>query len=142
MVRGSNTVRGSTDFGLLGIVAGPGSVERQVALRGGRAAPGNRSQNSVNRVGWRINATNVTIQYAIGLLSIYAHRPILDKTGLTGHYDFKVKWLLDQTAADAAGSDLPTLPAALQEQLGLRLESTTAPFDTILIDHAEKPSEN
>ncbi len=99
-------------------------------------------QNSVNKIGWRIVATNVTIQDAIGLLSLYAHRPILDKTGLTGHYDFKVKWLLDPTIADAAGSDLPLLPAALQEQLGLKLESTTALFDTIVIDHAEKPSEN
>jgi uncharacterized protein (TIGR03435 family) len=99
-------------------------------------------QNRVNKVGWRIIATNVTIQDAIGLLSLYAHRPIFDKTGLTGHYDFKVKWLLDPTIADAAGSDLPSLPLALQEQLGLRLESTTAPFDTVVIDHAEKPSEN
>jgi uncharacterized protein (TIGR03435 family) len=101
------------------------------------------SQRRVGKVGWRIDATNVTIQYSIGLLSVYAHRPIFDKTGLTGHYDFTVKWLLDQTgAADAAGSDLPALPAALEEQLGLRLESTTAPYDTIVIDHAEKPSEN
>jgi len=96
-------------------------------------------QNRVNRVGWRIIATNVTIQDAIGLLSLYAHRPILDKTGLTRHYDFKVKWLLDPTIADAADSDLPSLPVALQEQLGLKLESTTAPSnDTIVIDHAEK----
>jgi len=99
-------------------------------------------QNRVNKVGWRIIATNVTIQDAVGLLSLYAHRPILDKTGLTGHYDFKVKWLLDPTIADAVDSDLPSLPVALQEQLGLKLESTTAPFDTVVIDHAERPSEN
>jgi len=100
-------------------------------------------QRAVGDVGWSIDATNATMRDTLGLLSIYGHRPVFDKTGLTGHYDFTVKWLLNQLgAADVPGSDLPTLPAALQEQLGLKLESTTAPYDTIVIDHAEKPSEN
>jgi uncharacterized protein (TIGR03435 family) len=84
----------------------------------------------------------VTIQRAVGLLSVYAHRPIIDKTGLTGHYDFRVTWLLDPMSADAVGSELPSLPVALREQPGLRLEPVTAPCDTIVIDHAEKPTEN
>jgi uncharacterized protein (TIGR03435 family) len=107
---------------------------------GGKTA---MKQRAVGEVGWSIDATNVTIPRAISLLSYYAHRLIFDKTGLTGNYDFTVKWLLNQLgAADVAGSDLPSLPNALQEQLGLRLESITAPYDTIVIDHAEKPSEN
>jgi len=100
-------------------------------------------QRQVGEVGWSIDATNVTIRDALVLLSIYVHRPIFDKTGLTGHYDFTVKWLLkDLGAADAPGSDLPSLPVAVQEQLGLKLESITAPYDTIVIDHAERPTEN
>ena len=100
-------------------------------------------QRAVGDVGWSIDATNKTIEETIGLLSLYAHRPIFDKTGLTGHYDFTVKWLLNQLgAADVPGSELPSLPAALQEQLGLRLESITAPYNTIVVDHAEKSSEN
>jgi uncharacterized protein (TIGR03435 family) len=107
---------------------------------GGKTA---MKQRPVGDVGLSIVATNVTIQDALPLLSIYSHRPIFDKTGLTGHYDFTVKWLLNQLgAADVPGADLPTLPAALQEQLGLKLESTTAPYDTVVIDHAEKPSGN
>ena len=85
----------------------------------------------------------MTIQDTLGLLSIYAHRPIFDKTGLTGHYDFTMKWLSKPLGAtDVPGSDLPLLPAAFQEQLGLKLESVTAPYDTIVIDHVERPSEN
>ncbi len=75
-------------------------------------------QNRVNKVGLGINATNVTIQHVIGLLSIYAHRPIFDKTGLAGHYDFKVKWLLDPTAVDAAGSDLPSFRSLFRSNSG------------------------
>lgn len=97
--------------------------------------------HSVGRHGLHIDATNITIQQAVeSQIAPYTGRPTFEKTGLTGHYDFTLEWLNDPV--NAAGSDLPTLSSALQEQLGLKLESTTAPFDTIVIDHAEKPSEN
>ncbi|HEY4087634.1 MAG TPA: TIGR03435 family protein [Bryobacteraceae bacterium] len=102
-------------------------------------------QDKVGRVGWRMTATNVTIQSAVdGLLGIYSGRPLLDKTGLTGSYDFTLEWLLYPAPPDASvpGADLPAYAKALQEQLGLKLESAIAPYDTIVIDHAEKPSEN
>ena len=105
----------------------------------------NIKQDKVGRVGWRMTATNVTIQSAAdGLLGIYSGRPLLDKTGLTGSYDFTLEWLLYPAPPDASvpGADLPTYPKALQEQLGLKLESATAPYDTIVIDHAGKPSDD
>ena len=100
--------------------------------------------SSLGREGSSMAATNLTIQETIDRqLSMYAGRPVFDKTGLTGHYDFTLEWVHDPTAAlNVRESDLPPLPTALQEQLGLKLESTTAPFDTVVIDHAEKPSEN
>ncbi|HVV47007.1 MAG TPA: TIGR03435 family protein [Bryobacteraceae bacterium] len=102
-------------------------------------------QDKVGRVGWRLRATNVTIQSAVdGLLGIYSGRPLLNKTGLTGSYDFTLEWLLYPLPPDASvpGADLPSFPAALQEQLGLKLKSATAPYDTIVIDRVERPSEN
>jgi len=76
-----------------------------------------------------------------------AGRPVFDKTGLTGFYDFEIDWAPNDLAS--AGPDgLPSgavgqsVFAALQERLGLRLEPATAPFDTVVIDHAEKPSSN
>jgi len=62
-------------------------------------------------------------------------RKILDRTGLTGAYDLTLKW--DPT--DATG---PSLFTAIQEQLGLKLESTKAPVEVLVIDHIERPSEN
>lgn len=84
-------------------------------------------------------------------------RPVLDKTGLKGNYDFKLQWTPDEnqmqmfrgtgggaasnlsTAAEPSG---PSIFTALQEQLGLRLESTKGPVETFVVEHAEKPSEN
>jgi len=65
---------------------------------------------------------------------------VVDKTGLTGKYDITLTWTPDdrQGTADAG----PTLFTALEEQLGLKLESTRGPVDTLVVDHAEKPSEN
>jgi uncharacterized protein (TIGR03435 family) len=95
------------------------------------------------RAGLHITATNVTIDQIVhGQIGRDTGRPTFDKTGLTGHYDFTLEYLQDPTSPLAAESTLPPLSSALPDQLGLKLESTTAPYDTIVIDHAEKPSEN
>jgi uncharacterized protein (TIGR03435 family) len=75
-------------------------------------------------------------------------RPVVDQTGLTGRYDFDLECAIDETLFDGAlgnGPDNPTAPglfAALQEQLGLKLEATRGPVSAIVIDHAEPASEN
>jgi uncharacterized protein (TIGR03435 family) len=68
-------------------------------------------------------------------------RPVIDKTTLTGSYDLNLKWSPDdsESSPDASG---PSLFTALQEQLGLKLESTKGPVQTLVIDHIEPPSEN
>jgi uncharacterized protein (TIGR03435 family) len=70
----------------------------------------------------------------------------MDKTGLTGQYDFVLQWSPDEAAGEspaATGTEqLPSLYTALQEQLGLKLESTKGPVDTIVVDKVEMPSEN
>jgi uncharacterized protein (TIGR03435 family) len=78
-------------------------------------------------------------------------RLVLDHTGLTGTYDFKLQWTAQRLSSnpsqepDAAlppDSSGPSLFSALQQQLGLRLESTKGPVDIVVIDHIERPSEN
>jgi uncharacterized protein (TIGR03435 family) len=76
-------------------------------------------------------------QFAAALGGIVG-RPVIDKTGLTGTYYLDLKWAGD-TSAD---SPLPSLPAALKETFGLELKSQTAPVDTLVIDHVEKPTPN
>jgi uncharacterized protein (TIGR03435 family) len=93
--------------------------------------------------GIRIVATNVTVgklvEYQLGG---YAARPIFDKTGLTTPYDFTLEFNSENARAGQENPDLPSLVTAVQEQLGLKLEPATAPFDTVVIDHAERPTEN
>jgi uncharacterized protein (TIGR03435 family) len=84
------------------------------------------------------------IQFAIfvNVLSQQLGRPIVDKTGLTGFYDFRLQWtpqLAQQADSDSSG---PTIFTALQEQLGLRLESAKGPVEVLVIDSVQKPSEN
>jgi uncharacterized protein (TIGR03435 family) len=71
----------------------------------------------------------------------YSTRPLVDQTGLTGRYDFKLNYTYDEmhnTDQDAP----PGMFTAIQEQLGLRLEPIKAPIDVFVIDHVEKPSAN
>lgn len=80
-------------------------------------------------------------QFAEMNLSMRLNRTVIDKTGLTGEYDFEVKYLDDRgaTSTDASGPDFLT---ALREQLGLRLEPQKGPVEVLVVDKAEKASEN
>jgi uncharacterized protein (TIGR03435 family) len=80
-------------------------------------------------------------------LSRLLQRPVVNHTGLEGNYDFKLEWTPDpgpptpdgQPAEISAG---PSLFSAIQQQLGLRLEAEKGPVEVLVIDHAEKPSDN
>ena len=80
-------------------------------------------------------------------------RPVIDRTGLPGRFDFTLTWTPDESQGRSFGprQPAPTTPdskappgffTAIQEQLGLRIESQTAPVDVIVIDRVDKPSDN
>jgi uncharacterized protein (TIGR03435 family) len=72
-----------------------------------------------------------------------ASRPVVDKTALTGGYDFTLRWTSDPEAvADDPGAQFPSLFTALVEQLGLKLTPQKQPMDIIVIDSVEMPNEN
>jgi uncharacterized protein (TIGR03435 family) len=64
-------------------------------------------------------------------------RPTIDKTGLTGTYDYQLDW-----SRGDAGSDVPVVFTAIQEQLGLKFQPDKARLEVLVIDRAEKPGEN
>jgi bla regulator protein BlaR1 len=74
-------------------------------------------------------------------------RPVVDRTGLSGKFDFRLEWTPEpngsppnaDTQPDLQG---PTFLQALHDQLGLKLKSTKGPIRTLVIDHIERPSEN
>jgi len=80
-------------------------------------------------------------------------RPVIDKTGITGRFNFRIEFApdeatplfhpvgVDPTVAPAEPAD-PSIFTALQQQLGLKLERATGPVEFLIIDHVEKPSEN
>lgn len=69
-------------------------------------------------------------------------RYVIDKTGLAGRYDFELRWTPDDTPADSPLAGGPSIFTAVQEQLGLKLESAAAPVDVLVVDSAEQPSPN
>lgn len=77
-------------------------------------------------------------------------RPVVDKTGLPGHFDFSLDWTPDNPPAPANQPDLPQAPGAftdglltaLEDQLGLKLEPQKDLGTLYIIDHVERPSEN
>ncbi len=80
-------------------------------------------------------------------LSKEVGRPVVDRTGIAGRYDLKLKWTLDDAPASqsqngSSADSAPSLFTALQEQLGLRLEPGKGPVQVLIIDHVEMPSEN
>jgi uncharacterized protein (TIGR03435 family) len=94
-------------------------------------------------------AHNVTMQqFASVLQRAILDRPVVDKTGLSGRYDFDLEWTPDESqfggqlppgAPDAAK---PGLFAAMQQQMGLRIEAARGPLDVLVIDRLDRPSEN
>jgi uncharacterized protein (TIGR03435 family) len=72
------------------------------------------------------------------------NQPVLDRTGLTGSYDFVLRWTPENfsNAAASAGASRDGTPivTALQEQLGLKLEAQRAPVEFLIIDKIERPS--
>ena len=84
----------------------------------------------------------VAIPALSDFLAQLVRRPVIDKTGLTGKYDISLEWAPDNTPPDSELASRPVIFTALQEQLGLRLQATTAPAATLVIDSIQRPSEN
>ena len=83
------------------------------------------------------------------ILTPYVGRPVIDRTGLTSYYNVTLKWMPDAGSTSVAplpagalplDPDAPTLFTAMQEQLGLKLESARAPLDVVVIDRVERPT--
>jgi uncharacterized protein (TIGR03435 family) len=100
-----------------------------------------------------LTVNNATMEDFCGLLqSAVFDRPVVDQTGLQGRWGFLLKWTPDESQFSGMGikvpppSDAADAPppifTALQEQIGLKLESTKAPVPTLVLDHLEKPSAN
>jgi uncharacterized protein (TIGR03435 family) len=96
-----------------------------------------------------ITAGAMPLSSLVSNLTNAVGRTVVDKTGLTGKYNFELKWNPEQGVqanADNGQADpensAPSLFTALQEQLGLKLQSSKGPVETLVVDHVEMPTEN
>lgn len=98
----------------------------------------------------RLTGNTVSAAMIAGVLANQVGRPVLDRTGLTKHFNIELEFVPDIAARgpngtpipETAAGDGPSIFTALQEQLGLKLDATRAPVDVLVIDKAAQPTEN
>ena len=139
-----------------------GQIYELVAAKGGSKLKGTAGPDASGRTGMfgterpgELTAHSVAVTELVGYLSQRLGSPVIDKTGLAEKYDFKLSFMLEPTKEDsvlfgapppgappASDSGLPSIFTAVQEQLGLKLESTKGPVEVLVIDRVEKPEPN
>lgn len=136
----------------------PSCIQREPGNQTLTIAPGKTAMDYCGFSGWsgrgRYQASTGSIAELAGALSFSLGRMVIDKTGIAGRFRIELTFTSAATIpptgagapdapAGAALADLgPDIFTALQEQLGLKLESSKSPVDVLLIDHVERPSEN
>jgi uncharacterized protein (TIGR03435 family) len=101
-------------------------------------APGHGMNTRKSATEAQMKGTDVEMTELADNLGNQLGRLVVDETGLHGRYDFVFKW----DAGQMADSTEPSLFTAMREQLGLRLEPKKAPVQVLVIDSAEKPTDN
>jgi uncharacterized protein (TIGR03435 family) len=111
---------------------GPNQISNECRARAGKDWPN-----------LKIEAQGMTLDEfsKIFLDSRTVDRPVIDKTGIAGRFNFHLEYALDGVPADNPATG-PSIFTALQEQLGLRLEPARGPKEFLVIDNVERPSEN
>jgi uncharacterized protein (TIGR03435 family) len=134
----------------------PSKLDCESQARAGRSGPPPPGANPAQPTcGMRIAPGQMVMggtpmsQFA-NVLSNFVQRIVLDRTQLAGTFDFRVSWTPERIPLGPPPPGAPPLPpvdpdgpslfAALQEQLGLKLESTRAPLDVLVIDRVERPT--
>jgi uncharacterized protein (TIGR03435 family) len=117
-----------------------------IGKSGLKLQPASDAPLSYNNGHGHLEATGVTMREFVEILSRDLSLPVVDRTGLTGAYNFTLRWNADRPriadSDDAAADRRFEMSTAIAEQLGLKLKSQRMPIEMLVIDHAEKPSEN
>jgi bla regulator protein blaR1 len=117
---------------------------------GGPPTPGasERPQCGIRAAGGQMLAGGQPLSQLTTILSQIVQRVVIDRSGLTGNFDFDLRWSPDRTPQNPPGTtsvptsdpNAPSIFTALQEQLGLKLESVKNAVEVLVIDHVERPS--
>jgi uncharacterized protein (TIGR03435 family) len=125
--------------------------------RPGMARPCGKVMIDMSSLGLRMSGSKISIGEFIRTLAMIMDRPVIDKTGIATEFEVSLDFTPDQSTAGLPGSggprdpggprlptdtNRPSIFAALQEQLGLKLDSGKGPVEVLVIDHVERPSGN
>jgi uncharacterized protein (TIGR03435 family) len=102
---------------------------------------GQRSLGNALMVG-KASIRGMGIDSLLGTVARDAGRPVVDRTGLTGAFDWDLTWTPLTNRRPGIDPDGPTIFTALQEQLGLKLEGIKGTTDVLVIDRVERPTED
>jgi uncharacterized protein (TIGR03435 family) len=106
-------------------------------------AGGSSTNSNSDEKGGELSAERTTMANVAAWIASRMDRPVLDMTGRTEAFTFKLQYSLESENNDPTAARYPILPLAIQEQLGLRLEKRTAPIEIVVVDRVEKvPIEN
>ena len=140
------------EFPVYGLVVAKNGPKMEES-KDGDGSPQNMNRNNSNGKNV-LTAKRASIPMLVNALSNTLGRPVVDQTGLKGTYDLNMEWAQDlggagkgpdfpgekpEAVSEASG---PSIFTAIQQQLGLKLESQKGPVEVIVIDRAEKPSDN
>jgi uncharacterized protein (TIGR03435 family) len=112
----------------------------EVAKNGPKLEKGGGEGSSTDSGRGQIKARNCSMDRLAQGLARQMDLPVVNHTGLEGVYNFTLQWTPESAEAKADAG--PSIFTAIQEQLGLRLRAETAPVEVLVIDHAERPTEN
>jgi uncharacterized protein (TIGR03435 family) len=115
--------------------------ERIAPSAGDPNSPPSENENSNGGV-VTMRMTNMSMGEFAPDRGYFVGRPAVDRTGLTGRYDFQLKWTADESKAPTDGSAPPGMFTAIQEQLGLKLEPAKAPVEVLVVDAVQRPGAN
>ena len=121
---------------------GSGLAKSDVDCGAARTSAAPRPECGTQMVPGLMRARGLAISRLAGLLSTTLGRQVIDKTGLEGYFNFQLRWMPIAGAPAVQNDDRPSLFTALQEQLGLKLNADRGQVDTLVIDSAERPTEN
>lgn len=145
-------IYGTEDLPVYNLIVGKNGPKLNITPR---VAPGPDGKQPLGRTRFQgkgqLTASGEPLSVLVMVLMAQLGRPVIDKTGLTSRYDFTLKWTPDSSTLNnspesdeprVGGSDAPSIWRAIQDQLGLKLESAKGAVNTIVVKHIEKPSGN
>ncbi|MFT4111913.1 TIGR03435 family protein [Silvibacterium sp.] len=124
------------------LLASPETAKLMRPIAKDKVNPGNNCYPRVSRSGEEYQSSGCPFDLLIHQLKQDLGTEVLDRTGITGFYAYRLTYTTRQSASPDASERFPYVTDALREQLGLELKRTRGPVKTLVIDHADPPTPN